>query len=100
MGYTTETKGKRKDLNNLVWQSTEEESWFREHRCHCWRTSSSSQDLWTTSEGYLDVREGIPAEILAILSEIIDYYPRISLSESAFHLQMPFHPGYCAYPQQ
>ncbi|GIY15465.1 hypothetical protein CDAR_65301 [Caerostris darwini] len=29
-----------------------------EHRCHCWRTSSSSQDLWATSEGYLDVREG------------------------------------------
>ncbi|GIX94508.1 hypothetical protein CDAR_54951 [Caerostris darwini] len=29
-----------------------------EHRCHCWRTSSSSQDLWTTLKGYLDVREG------------------------------------------
>ncbi|GIY59579.1 hypothetical protein CEXT_316871 [Caerostris extrusa] len=28
-----------------------------EHRCHCWRTSSSNQDLWTTLEGYLDVRE-------------------------------------------
>ncbi|GIY13965.1 hypothetical protein CDAR_604761 [Caerostris darwini] len=30
-----------------------------EHRCHCWRTSSFSQDLRTTSKGYLDDFSGL-----------------------------------------